>query len=300
LFIPLVLIGWQYNFRSVVVFSLGTALLDWSLAVNTLEITSSSIYFPLFGTIFVRTVSFLLVGYMVVRLIRTQREQRKALAQANTQLVHYAATLEQLATSRERNRLGRELHDTLAHSLSGVAVQLEAVKTLWDSSPVEARAMLEGSLAATRSGLTETRRALQALRASPLEDLGLALAIRSLAESTAVRNGLAVDLKLPDRMENLSPDVEQTFYRVAQEALENISKHAEARRVKVHLYQDNRSVELLIADDGRGFDPQSVDLYNQFGLQGIRERTEMLGGDLEVDSKPGFGTSIRLIWGAAA
>jgi signal transduction histidine kinase len=233
---------------------------------------------------------------MVVRLMKTQREQRRALAHANTHLVHYAATLEQLATSQERNRLARELHDTLAHSLSGVAVQLEAVKTLWDTSPEGARAMLEGSLAATRSGLTETRRALQALRASPLEDLGLGLAIRSLAESAAVRNGLVLDLNIPDRLENLSPDVEQALYRVAQEALENIGKHADAHNVKISLIQENSTVELIISDDGRGFEPQSIDLLNQFGLQGIRERTDMLGGDLEVVSRQGGGTTIRLSW----
>jgi signal transduction histidine kinase len=253
--------------------------------------------FLLAGALFIRTISFIVVGYMVVRLMTTQREQRRALAEANTQLAHYAAALEQLATSRERNRLARELHDTLAHSLSGIAVQLEAVKTLWENSPEDARAMLEQSLATTRSGLTETRRALQALRASPLEDLGLALAVRSLAESVAARNGLALDLEAPERLENLSPDLEQGIYRVVQEALENITQHAHARNVKVQLSQTDGHFTLTISDDGKGFQMESVDMINQFGLQGMRERTEMLGGDLEVESQPGRGTTIRLAWG---
>jgi signal transduction histidine kinase len=217
--------------------------------------------FLLAGALFIRTISFILVGYMVVRLMTTQREQRRALAEANTQLAHYAATLEQLATSRERNRLARELHDTLAHSLSGIAVQLEAVKTLWENSPEDA-AMLEQSLATTRSGLTETRRALQALRASPLEDLGLALAVRSLAESVAARSGLALDLEAPERLENLSPDLEQGIYRIVQEALENIAQHANARNVKMQLSQTDGHFTLTISDDGQGFQMESVDVIN--------------------------------------
>lgn len=296
LFIPLVLIGWQYNFRSILLFSLGTALFDWGLtmsAVNTPDLRMVA----LAGTLIVRTISFILVGYMVVRLMATQREQRQALAQANTQLAHYAATLEQLATSRERNRLARELHDTLAHSLSGIAIQLEAAKTLWENSQESARSMLEQSLVTTRNGLTETRRALQALRASPLEDLGLALAIRNLAESVATRNGLSLDLEMPARLENLSPDVEQNIYRVAQEALENVARHSQARNVKVQLTQINGAMELVISDDGRGFERENMDMVNQFGLQGMRERTELLGGKLAVESGPGRGTTIHLAWG---
>jgi signal transduction histidine kinase len=298
LFVPLVLTAWQYNFRSVVLFSLGTALLDWILAVSLIGDLGIRIL-PLAAIIYTRTTAFFLVGYMVARLMGTQRQQRRELGEANTQLAHYAATLEQLATSRERNRLARELHDTLAHSLSGVAVQLEAVKTLWGESAEDARGMLEQSLATTRNGLTETRRALQALRASPLEDLGLALALRNLAESITSRTGLNLDLEMPERLDldSLSPGVEQGIYRVAQEALENVAQHAQARHVRLSVAQENGHFAMTITDDGRGFDPENVDLVDQFGLQGMRERTELLGGDLRVESKPGSGTTIRLAWG---
>jgi signal transduction histidine kinase len=298
LFVPLVLTAWQYNFRSVVLFSLGTALLDWILAVSLIGDLGIRIL-PLAAIIYTRTTAFFLVGYMVARLMGTQRQQRRELGEANTQLAHYAATLEQLATSRERNRLARELHDTLAHSLSGVAVQLEAVKTLWGESAEDARGMLEQSLATTRNGLTETRRALQALRASPLEDLGLALALRNLAESITSRTGLNLDLEMPERLDldSLSPGVEQGIYRVAQEALENVAQHAQARHVRLSVAQENGHFDMTITDDGRGFDPENVDLVDQFGLQGMRERTELLGGDLRVESKPGSGTTIRLAWG---
>jgi signal transduction histidine kinase len=293
LFIPLILIGWQYDFRSVILFALGTAALDGGLAAFLAD-PNLTRTLPLAGILFTRTASFILVGYMVVRLMSTQREQRRALAEANAQLTHYAAALEQLATSRERNRLARELHDTLAHSLSSVAVQLEGVRTLLDADPAQARTMLDGALAATRSGLTETRRALRDLRASPLEDLGLALAIRSLAESVASRHSLALELDLPEKVNNLSPDVELGVYRVAQEALENVTRHARAQRVKVQLAEEGGRLELTISDDGRGFDVDGTGQEDRFGLQGMREHSQIMGGKLQVESQPGSGTTVRL------
>jgi signal transduction histidine kinase len=215
LFIALVLIAWQYDLRAVALFCVGTAVFD--LGSKLLALGSRNPYmFLILAAISIRTVCFGVVGYMIVRLATVQREQRQALARANAQLTHYATTLEQLATSRERNRLARELHDTLAHTLSGMAVQLEAAKTLWDTDPAQARDMLDQSLTATRSGLIETRRALQALRAAPLEDLGLVLAVCTLAESVAAQTGATLTWQGPDaaRVESLSPDVEQCVYRV--------------------------------------------------------------------------------------
>jgi len=185
---PLLLISWQYRFRVAVFFSLVTALVDHSLALWVMA-RSSPLDVDYTGFLVIRTIMSLAIGYAVSRLMAAQREQRRALRQANAELAHYTATLDQLATSRERNRVARELHDTLAHTLSGMAVQLEAVKTCWDADPAQARIMLDQSLTATRSGLTETRGALQALRAAPLEDLGLVLAVRALAESVAAQIG---------------------------------------------------------------------------------------------------------------
>jgi signal transduction histidine kinase len=198
--------------------------------------------------------------------------------------------------------LARELHDTLAHTLSGMAVQLEAAKTSWDADPAEARALLEQSLKTTRSGLTETRRALQALRAAPLEDLGLVLAVRALAESVAAQTGVTLTWQGPDttqdaaHVENLSLDVEQCVYRVAQESLENVARHAGAKHLTVQLTQDKGRLTLQVTDDGRGFDLSKATAHNhRLGLKGMRERTEMMGGILQVESRPGSGTTIRLM-----
>jgi signal transduction histidine kinase len=293
LFVPLVIVAWQHPLRDVIVFCLGTALLDLILAIPAARGNGLFLLSTAHG-ILGRTLSLLLVGYMVARIVKIQRQQRQSLASANTRLTHYATTLEQLATTRERNRLARELHDTLAHTLSAVAVELEAVASLWDDDPARARTLLERSLAATRSGLTETRRALQALRSSPLEDLGLVLAIRQQAEAVAARANLALDLQVPERLDDLSPDVEQCIYRVAQETLTNVARHAQARHVQVSLLQEHKRLTLTVSDDGRGFEPDAADLEDHLGIRGMQERAEAAGGTLEVSSEPGQGTTVRL------
>jgi signal transduction histidine kinase len=246
-------------------------------------------------SILVRTIVFLAVGYVIALIMQRQRQQRQSLLEANRQLRHYAATLEQLAVTQERNRMSRELHDTLAHTLSGLAVQLEAAHSLWHSAPERSYAMLEDSLLATRTGLTESRKAIQALRASPLEDLGLTLALRNLAESAASRSGATLNLELLTNLEKLAPDVEQCLFRVAQESLENIVRHAEAQHITIQLAREDTRLILNVSDDGQGFDPAQVDVHKSFGLKGLQERVAMFTGELQIHSQAGQGTTIRLI-----
>ncbi len=307
LFIPLVLIAWQYDFRAVLLFCGGTALLDIALLLFVgndlldIEFAAWTAEIPLLASIsiagaaFIRTLSFLIVGYMVTRIMATQREQRQDLFQANTKLANYASALEQLTVSHERNRLARELHDTLAHTLSGVSVQLEAAKALWDTDQEKAYTILKRSLSDTRQGLTETRRALQDLRASQLEDLGLSLAIRNLAEAAAERIGLKLDISIPDRLEGIPPEIAQCIYRTSQEALANIDRHAGAKKVSIRLDLRNRGLILVIADDGIGFNPSDVDAARHYGIRGMRERAEIVGGKLEVESEEDQGTTVRLV-----
>jgi signal transduction histidine kinase len=210
LFIPLVILAWQYSFRAVVKFVIFTTAADILLKVSVIGFDLQD-YYVIWSVTAIRVIAFLMVGYMITTLIDAQRKMRRELAEANVNLANLSLTSEQLTISRERNRMARELHDTLAHTLSGVAVQLEAVSALWESDNQSARLMLEQSLAATRSGLTETRRALQSLRASPLEDMGVILAIRNMARAVAKRSGLTLDLQLCDQLENLSPKWSNAF-----------------------------------------------------------------------------------------
>jgi signal transduction histidine kinase len=300
-----VLAAWQYGFRASLAIIAGAILLDLALAPFSMALDQSR---PLFATHFDvestrgflvalagRGITLLVAAYMVSKVVQAQRGQRADLTLANARLVGYAATLEQLATSRERNRLARELHDTLAHSLSAMAVQLDAADCVWETSPAEARTLLEQALATTRDGLAETRRALQALRASPLDDLGLDLAVRALAESAAARGHFVADIQIQETTNGFSPEVEQCVYRVAQEAVENVVQHANARRLAVHLAVRGKRATLTVADDGRGFDVDAALAEERYGLQGMRERAEMAGGTLAINSVVGRGTTVRLM-----
>lgn len=291
LLLPLFLIAWQYSFDAVVIFTASTALLELVLVVASYLLVGQGYLLRLFGAISLRSVIFLLEGAVVTRLMAGQRQQRQALSNANIQLARYASTMEQLATSRERNRLARELHDTLAHTLSALAVQLEGAAALLDTNPETARTMIAQSTATTRSGLTESRRAIQALRASPLDDLGLALAVRGIAEATAERSGADLSLDL-DTSLLLDPEVEQTIYRIAQEALNNVARHAAASRIAIRLARTGaKEILFEVTDNGRGFDPSPAQA-GHYGLRGIRERVDILGGTLIVTSSPGAGTSV--------
>ena len=298
LFIPLVVIGWQYSTREVIYFCLGTVFLDIIPSTSRFFLGRPFVFspFPLLAVSVARVITFYFVGTMIVKLMATQRKQHKELAQANTRLSQYANTLEELTLSRERNRLARELHDVLAHTLSSVAVELEAVKALWEIDKTRAQSMLDHSLIATRDGLTETRRALQELRASPVEDMGLALAIRSLAGSFASRTGVRMILKVDEDFADYHPDVQHCFYRITQEALANIAEHASAHDVEVRLSSDGHKLQLQVCDDGRGFDPETLE-GNHYGIQGMRERVEMIGGTFSLSSKLNSGTVITAIYG---
>jgi signal transduction histidine kinase len=282
LLVPLIIVAWQYSFRWVLWFCALTVAGELAL---TLPLVGKGGPPPLVLVVIalVRCLFFLPVGYAVARLARAQREQLAALGEANAQL----------AVSRERNRLAHELHDTLAHGLSAVAVQLEAMRALWSSQPQAARAILTEALEATRTALGEARRAIGALRASPLEDLGLGRALRTLAESEAARAGLALELQVPDALEGLDHEVEHAIYRIAAEALANVMRHAEARRVAVRLESNEGHLQLAIADDGRGFDPVAA-AEGRFGLYGMRERARIIGAALQIESAPGKGATVRL------
>lgn len=295
LFVPLVLIAWQYNFRSVMVFIIFTNLPDLIVLLAVVDkITFETL--TLVGVPVIRAFSFGMVGHIVINLVETQRDQRRKLIQANVRLGQYANTLEQLATSRERNRLASELHDTLAHTLSGLAVNLEAIKTVVAPNNAEAQNMLDRALLTTRTGLDETRRALKALRAGPLDDLGLCLALRSLAETAAGRTGIQVTFECPQPLPALPVDVEQNLYRITQEALENIVRHANASHAAVRLQSDTAGITLTVSDDGAGFDAAAPGGENRFGLRGLRERAEYLGGQLTLTSQPGQGTVVDFRW----
>lgn len=284
LFVALALIAWRYGLRHIILFALASAALEMGLLLG--RVSGLPTLVVLLFVVTTRTLSLIAVGIFIHALVTRLREM-------NAGLTHYAATLEQLTVTRERNRMARELHDTLAHSLTALSVSLETAAAYFDLDRDKARELLDKSLASARAGADETRRALRALRASRLEDLGLRLAVEELARSTADRCRLSLDLAMQASLPSLSPDTEQAIYRIAQEAVENVARHARATRLSVRLFHD-RHLNLIVEDDGRGFDVQAHNTDGHFGLAVMRERARLAGGALRIDSRPGQGTRVAL------
>ncbi|MGQ9834323.1 MAG: sensor histidine kinase [Candidatus Villigracilaceae bacterium] len=142
--------------------------------------------------------------------------------------------------------------------------------------------------------MTELPETPRVLRASPLEDLGLGLALRQMAESAAARVNLDLELALPNPMPGLAPAVEQCLYRIAQETVENVAHHANAKRLTLRLESDAGRWKLTVQDDGLGFDPREDPAAGHFGLVGMKERAALSGGRLTIDSQKGKGTKIVL------
>jgi signal transduction histidine kinase len=291
LFVALALVAWEYRLLHIIFFSISTAALELILIFANAFAYQNLLVFIFIAII--RTISFIALGIFMSLLVTQLREQREVLREANANLTHYASTLEQLTVSRERNRLARELHDTLAHSLTAISLSLETAKAYFDVDPIQTRDFIEKSLDATHLGVDETRRALKALRSSALEDLGLGLAVKRVAESAAARFNLKLTIDLPTPMPSLSPDVEQTIYRIAQESIENIVNHSHAKNFSLRL-QSNGHTTLTIQDDGIGFDSKLKEPTGHFGLMGMRERAELAGGKLNVESEKGKGTKVVL------
>ncbi len=292
LMLPLILVSWMYNFRTVAAYCLVLLVPDLGLLAILWHQFDARVG-PILIVTLIRTAIYLLIGYAISRLSYEQRRQNSQLAEANRHLATYANTLEQLTISRERNRIAREMHDTLAHTLSAVAVQLEAVHSLWEANPGEAHVMLDQSLVVTRDGLKEARRAIQALRTAPLEDLGLGLAIRNLAQSMAERGSLKLDLQVPDEVAGLDAETEHSLYRITEEALRNVVQHAGAHKVGVAVQRQNGGLDLTICDDGHGIQPSDLP-DDHYGLRGMQERAEAIGAQLAVESQPNQGTVVRL------
>jgi signal transduction histidine kinase len=292
LILPLLLVSAQYGMRSLLAFTGTIGLLPPLLALLR---GAEPALIQLHGTHALgRLIIFLVAGYIVLQISRGQRSQRHALALRNAELAQLAATREQLATSRERNRLARELHDTLAHTLSAVNVQLKALEVLIDQRPTEAKILVQQVQEQTRSGLTEARRALASLRAQPVEELGLVAALERLASQSASRNGFALELHLPEQALELAPQLEQQIYQIAAEAINNVVRHARASKLCLAIGASPDELCLKISDNGIGFRPDTTSPGAHYGLAGMHERTLLITGRLEVQSVVGQGTMVTL------
>ncbi len=206
----------------------------------------------------------------------------------------------QAATLKERNRLARDIHDSLAQGLTGIVVQLEAMERLAQRRPDQALHSLQRAKDLARHSLHEARRSVWGLRPSALEGLSLAEALQNHTESLQADNGLHVTFESSGERRALSPDAELNLFRIAQEALNNVQRHAQARAAHVQLDYEPGFLRLSVQDDGVGLpDSDNPALYDNghegFGLIGMRERATLLGGELRIESRPGGGTWVEVL-----
>jgi two-component system NarL family sensor kinase len=204
-----------------------------------------------------------------------------------------------LGALEERNRLAREIHDTLAQGLSAIALQLEAADALLEAGADAARARraVQQALGLSRASLEDARRSVLGLRAAPLEGRTLAEALPALARALADGHEIAIDwLATGDAAAQRGAalrHVTDGLFRVAQEAIANAVRHARPRRIVLRLHVGADRVTLSVADDGQGFDPEHVPA-GRFGLVGMRERVRLLGGSVRLCSAPGEGTRVEV------
>jgi signal transduction histidine kinase/streptogramin lyase len=211
----------------------------------------------------------------------------------------YNRTLE--ARVSERTRIARELHDTLLQSFQGLLLRFHSASKLLPARPDEAKQRLDNALNQAAAAITEGRDAIQGLRSPALETNDLANGLAAIAEElrsdTSAGDAPAIDVEIEGAPRNLNPQVRDEACRIAGEALRNAFRHAQAQRITVEIRYDKRQFRLRVRDDGKGLDEQTIQRQHagHFGLPGMRERAEIVGGKLEVWSKLDSGTQIELI-----
>ena len=199
-----------------------------------------------------------------------------------------------VAVLEERNRMARDMHDTLAQGFTGVIVQLEAVEeAMSKDQAVKASGHLNRAGDLARESLREARRSVQALRPQALEEKQLSEALKDLIEKMTRGTTVHAKFTLQGKRRKLPPEWETNLLRIGQEVLTNVLRHARANEFKVLLVFDSSEIRLELRDNGCGFNPQRK--HEGFGLQGMRERAEGMGGQLTIQSAPGKGTAISIV-----
>ena len=201
----------------------------------------------------------------------------------------------QIGAMEERSRLAREIHDTLGQNLAAITLHMETADALLEAGAgtEEIWAIVSKTLQLSRSGLQEARRSVLDLRAAPLEGRSLAQAAQALVDEFGERTGVHVDYHLVGAHHPLPLRFEVGAYRIIQEALANVEKHAQATNVTVELAITAAALRMTIVDDGRGFRPEAIP-QGHYGLVGINERVHLMGGKLDLQSSPKAGTQLQV------
>ena len=233
----------------------------------------------------------LLFVLLLVNAVISERQSREKLVLAHEKLRQYALRIENQATLQERSRIAREIHDSIGHSLTAQSIQLENSLLFIDSNIDKAKGFLIQAKKLGANALKEVRYSVSALRSDPLKGKNLELAIKDLFQEFQCRLEIKPELYLQVH-HTLSPEINLAIYRITQEALTNISKHSDADLVTIEIKTIDNSLYLQIQDNGIGFYPNQN--TTGFGLQSMRDRTNALGGNFYLNSKPREGCSIMI------
>ena len=240
------------------------------------------------GSIVFFGLVLLFVLLMVGTLISEYRS-RQQLAMANQRLRRYSLLVEDQATLQERNRIARELHDSIGHCLTAQSIQLENVSVWFDKNQEKARGHLETARGLSREALASVRQSVSRLRQEPLSGVALPEAIANLLEEYEQNTKLPIESNI-----QLSSEVPKetaiAIYRLIQESLTNIAKHAQAQHVLVRVSEDEESYRLEVEDDGKGF--EVTQNQRGFGMTSMRERAEAVKGSFQIESQLGQGCKI--------
>lgn len=237
------------------------------------------------------SINTVLFVFYLIMLIKNKHEEKERvrllnekLEEANQRLRAYAIEAEQIAETRERNRLAREIHDTLGHSLTGIVAGLDACTMTIDVAPELTKQQLQKIRDTAKKGITDVRRSVKKLRPDDLEKLPFQEALKQMTKDYSDSSGMEITFDIFSWSDNLRQDQEDVIYRVIQECLTNANRHGHATKVKITIGGSEKYLIIVIADNGEGCE----NVEQGFGLKHMRERLELLHGTVHYWSDAGF------------
>jgi signal transduction histidine kinase len=258
---------------------------------NSFNVFEPTVFILTFNAVLVFGVALLFVMLLINALLE-ERKSRAELMVAHEQLRQYSLRIEDQSALQERNRIAREIHDSLGHTLTAQSIQLDSASLLLKSDDLEqAKTFLTEAKLLCKQALQEVRQSVSTLRNHPLQRKSLEIVVRELAKEFQTTTAILPVVQIQVNCA-IPPEVISAVYRILQEALTNITRHSKATEVTIQVFTQSLTLHLLVMDNGKGFDPEQ----NQtgFGLQGMRERTATLGGKFTLGSRPEAGCSITI------
>ncbi len=240
------------------------------------------------------TLVFALGVFFVLQLtnkILTERQMRQELAQANELLQEYSQKVEELATVQERNRIARDIHDSLGHALTSLNIQMQTAVKLWEKEPVQAHSFLTQAQLLGKTAMQEVRKSISTLREDAKEERPLEARIETLVDDYRQGTGLSIYTNI-SRCGSIPKPVAKAIYRLVQESLTNIFKYAKATEVRIQLRTTPEEFNLTVEDNGKGFDPRQN--RSGFGIRGMQERVTIVNGEFRIITSPGKGCRIEV------